>query len=734
LRHTVIATLLIGFALLSAVQYLATGSFVAKKAHNIEITDGFEKLQRLHYALDQLREDLDRTATDWSVWDQLYRFVQGQNPTFIEDSLYLETFQRLKLNVVVVLNEEGEVLFAKALAPKGRELQNVSRDMLATAQRTLATPDQTGFAASSFGPLLVSTRKVPDPAMVKPGHGRLFMARSLELLAPTISKVTAVPASFVPLSAIDEPPDSDTARQAVFADRNALFLFDGKIQAFTPIDDLWGKPLALVCADLARPLQPGLERALFFLLGVTLLVGAVFGIAGLLVLRARVVQPIERIVDAAETIGAGKSSVKRLDEEHGEREFIALSKSINSMLAQIETQQSLRADRDAAIEANRLKSEFLATMSHEIRTPMNGVLGMCELLQRTDLDARQRHLSDTLLRSARSLLGILNDILDFSKIESGKLSLECAPFSPHDIIANASAPFATAAQSKGLEFSVHIDAAVPTLAIGDALRLRQVLNNLLSNAVKFTKAGSIAVNCSVESTQASNTKLRIVVKDTGIGIEPDALNRVFEAFAQAESSTTRRFGGTGLGLAIVRRIVELMGGEVGVDSQMRRGSSFWFTMQLQRPALPSGLLQLPSIDATGPRFATQFAPKVLLAEDNTVNREVLTEMLQAIGCEVTAVDNGVQAVAVIADATFDVVLLDCQMTVMDGYAAAAQLRVLEAASLRKRSFVVALTADATAENKQRCTSVGMDAVLTKPVTQARLTDFMMQTMRTKAVA
>jgi signal transduction histidine kinase/CheY-like chemotaxis protein len=734
LRHTVITTLLIGFGLLTGVQYLATSTFVATKVKNIEVIDGFAKLHRLHYALDQLREDLHRTVADWAIWDEAYRYTRSENPAFIDDNLPIETFQRLHLNVIIILDDEGEVLFGKMLAPGGRELQDASRELIAVAQRTLAMPDQSGFAQSNLGALLVSSRKIQDSRMREAGNGRLMMGRSLEALAPTISRVTAVPIKFAPLSAIDEPVREGEAREAVFYDRNSLFLTAGAMDGYTPIDDLWGKPLAFVHAETQRPLQAGLERALRYLFGVTLLVGAVFGLAGLFILRSRVVRPIERIVDAAASIGSGTSHAKRIDLDHGAREFIALSQSINAMLAQIELQQSLRADRDAAIEANRLKSEFLATMSHEIRTPMNGVLGMCELLQRTQLDPRQRHLSDTLLRSARSLLGILNDILDFSKIESGKLHLEAAPFSPHEVLNNAGAPFAAAAQSKGLDFSMHVDTAVPSLVIGDALRLRQVLDNLLSNAVKFTKAGSIAVTCSVEQSTISDVKLRVVVKDSGIGVEPEALSRIFEAFAQAESSTTRRFGGTGLGLAIVRRLVDLMGGEVGVHGELHHGATFWFTLQLQRPALASALLPMLPIDATGPRFSAQHAPTVLLAEDNAVNREVLTEMLEVIGCQVTAVENGEQAVAAVAGATFDVILMDCQMPVMDGHAATAELRVLESASERRRSFIVALTADATTENRQRCLDAGMDAVLTKPVSQARLRDFMMEMVRGKAVA
>jgi CheY-like chemotaxis protein len=224
-------------------------------------------------------------------------------------------------------------------------------------------------------------------------------------------------------------------------------------------------------------------------------------------------------------------------------------------------------------------------------------------------------------------------------------------------------------------------------------------------------------------------RLRSVVKDTGIGIAPESLPRIFDAFAQAESSTTRQFGGTGLGLAIVRRIVELMGGEAGAHSEQQRGSSFWFTMQLQRATALPAILQPSVIDATGPRFSTLNAPHVLLAEDNPVNREVLTEMLEVIGCKVRSVENGAQALAAVADAKFDAILMDCQMPVMDGHAAAAELRMLERATDQRRAFIVALTADATIENRQRCFDVGMDAVMTKPISQARLRDLVMQAVR-----
>jgi CheY-like chemotaxis protein len=350
---------------------------------------------------------------------------------------------------------------------------------------------------------------------------------------------------------------------------------------------------------------------------------------------------------------------------------------------------------------------------------------MCELLQRTDLTTRQRHLSDTILRSARSLLDILNDVLDFSKIESGKLDLEAAPFSPVDVVQTASAPFLAAAQAKGLEFSVRIEAGVPARVLGDALRLRQILNNLLSNAIKFTEKGSVSITCAATPIGSDRTELRLTVADTGIGIAPAVQQHIFDPFAQAASNTSRVYGGTGLGLAIVRRLVTLMGGDVKLISEPGRGSKFVFSAVMQ---LAPDMLALRSslAEATGPRFAIPNAPAILLAEDNAVNREVFTEMLEHFGCRVTAVENGAQAVAAVADRYFDAILMDCQMPIMDGHTATTELRTLERATAQKRTFIIALTADATPENHRRCLDAGMDAVVTKPITHTSLRDVVLR--------
>ena len=383
--------------------------------------------------------------------------------------------------------------------------------------------------------------------------------------------------------------------------------------------------------------------------------------------------------------------------------------SINRDVTERRRAEELRLAKEAAEQADQAKGRFLANMSHEIRTPMAGVLGLIGLLRRTGMSAQQADYAELIESSAASLLRLLDDILDFSKIDAGELVLERAPFDLKSTMRQIVELLRFTAGSHDTELDLDFGDGVPEWVWGDAGRLRQVLTNLIGNAVKFTTAGTV----DVEARQLADGRLRFAVRDTGIGIPAESQGRLFGLFSQADSSTSRRFGGSGLGLAICRRIVEQMGGEIGFESTLGEGSTFWFVLALDpvtstEPALPAKAAPRP----TGRRH------RILVAEDNLINQLVLVQQLTAMGHDVVAAHNGLGALEAMESGGFDLVLMDCQMPELDGYEATRRIRELP--DPKGRIPIVAVTAHVMQADLDRCLAVGMDDYLTKPFLEEAL--------------
>lgn len=489
------------------------------------------------------------------------------------------------------------------------------------------------------------------------------------------------------------------ARDGRFRDAQAGIKTPGGAQA--------GRVVVGFRADLVAARVNRIERNALLMALAVFAAGSALLMAAL---RLFVARPLQRFGSTIEQIRQGGTLAPRVDET-GPVEFHSVATSFNRMLGELQAQREAKALADSASHA---KSMFLAKMSHEVRTPMNGVLGMLDMLSHTPLDERQQRLAGAAARSGEALLAIINDVLDYAKIEAGKIDLEQVEFSLAELVDDTRAILESSAAAKGLSLDIGISPRVPPVLVGDPLRVRQILWNLLSNAVKFTNAGSVRVQVDAEP----GGPVRIEVIDTGIGMPAETLQLVFEPFAQADNSVSRKYGGTGLGLTIARELAQSMGGQIQVKSTPGAGSAF----EVRLP-LPAGT-RPPAASAPAARRRERApgapAPRLLIVEDNELNREVVEAMLEGQGFELHTADSGPRALQMMEAMPFDLALVDCSMPGMDGYETTRELRRRERAGGLRRLPVLALTGNVASDARERCDKAGMDDYLSKPCPRQRL--------------
>ena len=734
-RKIIFAFLVLGAGFAIAA-YTGLQAAIFPAFESFERESAARNLERAKRAIDAELSALQILNREYSEWDHTYEYAQGRRDQFVAENLDVAYWNNININLMLYFDMNGRMLWGGLTDPATSNDLSIDDEFevgFSADHPLLRHRDDLGgirgLMQARSGPLLITANPILTSAGTGPAVGTLVIGKFMTpARAQELGRSASVDLSLysrndpsAPLNVrqqMDQSAGSDSMINWEFSEK----FIDGR----EVLADVFGDPSFVVEVSVPRTItkigRNTIQSALLLLAAAT----TIFLAASMFFMRWLIISPVTALTRHILWIRKTGDLNQQLNSSRRD-EIGTLSSEFDQLARELRTaQEELEAARDQALALSSAKSEFLARMSHEIRTPMNGVLGMIELLNSTRLDDTQKRYAATIHDSADSLLDIINDVLDFSKIEAGKLRIEKLTFDLHAFLSDTVESLAGLAEQKGLDLECDVPPELALAVQGDPFRLRQILTNLLGNAIKFTKRGSVRLCVTAQDIDDGHANIEFSVVDTGVGIIASKQKKIFDSFAQEDGSTTRRYGGTGLGLAISKQLVNMMGGDLKVESEPGHGSVFSFSLRMAASSdsefsesarsLQRGIFKR----TVEPVTRRSLHGHVLLGEDNAVNQAVAIGMLEAMGVKVTVANNGREVAGQFAAGSFDAILIDCQMPVMDGFQSTNAIRHIETESPDDAIPIIAITANALAGDREKCIAAGMNDYLSKPYTMEQL--------------